>query len=243
MSADIRGKAGDDLKAQRLSPGAHLRAEILRLGLDQVAVSKTTGVSRQTINNIVNGRQPVSRAMAGKLGRLTGHSSDYWLAEYFLSGTAAPERIVGSDLLVNHQILQAVQNGIIGIKPFVTKNLQAACLNLTLNNIVTAPGGAEVDLGRGKRFVLKPGHSVNAATQERIELPSDYLGRIGAVGSLSCRGIIASHAMHIEPGFKGQLQFCLFNASALPFALHPRAPVISLEFVRLSPAPADAARS
>lgn len=242
MSADGRGKAKHDLKARRLTPGAHLRAEILRLGLGQVAVSKATGVTRQTINNIINGRQPVSRAMAGKLGRLTGHSSDYWLAEYFLSGAAAPERIVGSGLLVYHQILQAVQDGIIGIKPFVTKNLQAACLNLTLNNIVTASGGVQVDLDRGKRFVLKPGHSVNAATHERIELPRDYLGRIGAVGSLSGRGIIASYAMQIEPGFKGRLQFCLFNASALPFALHPRAPIICLEFVRLSPAPAETAR-
>ena len=84
MSADIRGNAAADLEADGdLTPGEHLRAEIERLGLDQVAVSNATGVSRQSINNIVNGRQPISRAMAGKLGRLTGHSSDYWLQSSF----------------------------------------------------------------------------------------------------------------------------------------------------------------
>jgi addiction module HigA family antidote len=67
----------------RSTPGAHLRAEIERLGLDQVAIAEATGVSRQTINNIVNGRQAISRAMAAKLGRLTGRSSDYWLRSRF----------------------------------------------------------------------------------------------------------------------------------------------------------------
>src|SRR5262245_47474451 len=66
-----------------LSPGAHLRAEIERLGLDQVEVAEATGVSRQTINNIVNDRQPISRSMAGKLGRLTKRPSDYWLRANF----------------------------------------------------------------------------------------------------------------------------------------------------------------
>ena len=73
----------DRAAKDELTPGQHLRAEIERLGLDQVAVRKATGVSRQTINNIVNDRQPISRAMAGKLGRLTGRSSDYWLRASF----------------------------------------------------------------------------------------------------------------------------------------------------------------
>ena len=73
----------DRAAKDKLTPGQHLRAEIERLGLDQVVVRKATGVSRQTINNIVNDRQPISRAMAGKLGRLTGRSSDYWLRASF----------------------------------------------------------------------------------------------------------------------------------------------------------------
>jgi plasmid maintenance system antidote protein VapI len=32
-----------------LTPGAHLRAEIEHLGLDQVAIAEATGVSQQTI--------------------------------------------------------------------------------------------------------------------------------------------------------------------------------------------------
>ena len=54
-----RSKHGGSLK-----PGEHLRAELERLGLNQIAVGKAAGVSRQSINNIVNGRQPISRARA-----------------------------------------------------------------------------------------------------------------------------------------------------------------------------------
>ena len=77
-----------------LTPGQHLRAEIERLGLDQVAMCKAVGVSRQTVNNIVNDRQPISRAMAGKLGRITGRSSDYWLRVVFVRAACRTTRQV-----------------------------------------------------------------------------------------------------------------------------------------------------
>jgi addiction module HigA family antidote len=64
-------------------PGEHLLSEIRRLGLSQVEISQALEVSRQTINNIIKGRQPVSRAMARKLGVLTGRASDYWLRDSF----------------------------------------------------------------------------------------------------------------------------------------------------------------
>jgi addiction module HigA family antidote len=223
MSAQRRGKAGNDRES--LTPGAHLRAEIQRLGLDQVAVSKATGVSRQSINNIINGRQAISRAMAGKLGRLTGHGSDYWLAAVFSSkGKAtryADARTSGTGVLVNHQIIRAVTDGVIGIEPFDANNVRSASIDLTL----------------GKGLTLAPGATVTARTKERIELPRDYLGRVGAAGPLASLGIIASHALHIEPGFKDRVDFCLFNASSSPCRLRAENAVITLEIVRLGATP------
>lgn len=138
MAAGSRGSTDPESTSMRTSPGAHLRAELRRLGLDQVAVSRATGVSRQSVNNIINGRQAISRAMAGKLGRLTGHSSDYWLSEWF--GGDSPLRAPVAGVLVNHQIAQAVQDGIIGIEPFVAKHLQAASVDLTLARRATGGG-------------------------------------------------------------------------------------------------------
>ncbi len=241
MSAGSRGKAEAEGGAGRIAPGVRLRAELQRLGLDQVAVSKAAGVSRQSVNNIINGRQAISRAMAGKLGRLTGHSSDYWLSEWFSEKGVAqianpPARASGAGLLVDHQIVRAVKDGLIGIAPFTIKNVQPASVNLTLNGIIAA-GGKRISLARGKAFVLRPGHAVIASTLESIEFPRDYLGRIGATPRLSGHGIILTYGLQVEPGFKGRLRFGLFNAGSSSIRLVAREPVIGLEIVRLGAVP------
>lgn len=223
MSAGSRSKSGIEDQAGRLTPGAHLRAEIERLGLDQVAVSKATGVSRQSVNNIVNGRQTISRAMAGKLGRLTGRSSDYWLGAFFGSDgeTRSARETYVSGVLVNHQIIRAVKDGVIRIAPFNANNVRAAAIDLTL----------------GKGLTLTPGAMATARTRERVELPLDYLGRIGIEGSLASDGILATHAFQLEPGFKGEVDICLFNAGKRPLQLRTAQSVISLEIFRLGATP------
>jgi addiction module HigA family antidote len=223
MSAASRSKSAFVDEAGHLTPGAHLRAEIERLGLDQVVVSKATGVSRQSVNNIVNGRQAISRAMAGKLGRLTGRSSDYWLSAFFAGkgDTRKARETYAGGVLVNHQIIRAIKDGVIGIAPFNTNNVRAAAIDLTL----------------GKGLMLAPGATATARTKERVELPLDYLGRIGIVGPLASDGILATHAFQLEPGFKGEVDICLFNAGKRPLQLRAAQLVISLEIFRLGATP------
>lgn len=235
MAAGRQGKADADQPAARVTPGAHLRAVLRELGLDQVAVSEAAGVSRQTVNNIINGRQPISRAMAGKLGRLTGHSSDYWLSERF-NAKGAPERLAVAGLLVDHQIARAVKDGIISIKPFDTQSLRAAAVELTLAGNIVA-GRQTVNIERKKGFSLAPGRAVSATTVESIALPHDYLGHVAAAAGLARHGIVAVHAFQIEPGFKGRLKFNLFNAGMYAVELRAREPAISLELIRLNAAP------
>lgn len=252
MSADIRGNAAADGAAGGdLTPGEHLRAEIERLGLDQVAVSNATGVSRQSINNIVNGRQPISRAMAGKLGRLTGHSSDYWLQSSFPrlaaasaeAGRGKPNaaeagaRPFGVGVMVNHQITRAVKDGVIAIDPFDEANVQLASIDLTLDEFIITTDGETVDITDGQSFILKGGRTVNVSTKEWVEFPQDYIGRVGAMTHLAKIGIIISHGFQIDPGFQGQLQFCLFNAGGSDFDLRSGMPIISLEIMPLSVSP------
>ncbi len=246
MSAEFRGNATASVLGDTLAPGEHLRAEIERLGLDQIAVSQATGVSRQTINNIVNGRQPISRAMAGKLGRLTGRSSDYWLrAEFPRPGeahgaaTTADDsaRPLGVGVLVNHQIERAVKDGIIEIDPFEEANLQPASIDLTLDDFIITTAGEKIDITDGQTFVLRAGLAVNVSTKEWIALPRDYVGRVGGMTSLASRGILTSHGFQVDPGFQGNLQFCLFNAGGGDFELHDGMPIISLEIMPLCATP------
>lgn len=223
-----RGKRGG-----ALAPGEHLRAELERLGLNQIAVGKAAGVSRQSINNIVNGRQPISRAMAAKLGRLTGRSASYWLQETFTTAAmAAPPRAAAEGILVDHQIVRAVEDGIIGVVGFDLAHVRKASLDLTLG-AVTLPRGT--DSVRGVRVAR--GRSVRVVTGERIVLPHDHLARIGATPHLARLGAVAAHALHVDPGFDGKLEVCIFNAGDRAFVLKAGDPVLSLEIVPLTSAP------
>jgi deoxycytidine triphosphate deaminase/addiction module HigA family antidote len=258
MLKDFRGTEVAKLDIGRnFSPGEHLRAEIDRLGLDQVAVSSATGVSRQLINNIVNDRQPISRAMAGKLGRLTGRSSDYWLRASFprvtgeSSGVGLDKpvdeersgRPLGVGILVNHQISRAVRDGIIGIKPFEEKNVQLASIDLTLGQYINTMAGEKIDIANEQGYVLKGGQTVLVGTKEEIQLPPDYIGRVGAMAELARFGIVTLHGFQVDPGFQGHLYFCIYNAAGKDLRLFGDDPIISLEFMPLSATPAPDERA
>jgi addiction module HigA family antidote len=232
-----------------LTPAAHLRAEIARLGLDQVSIAEATGVSRQTINNIVNGRQAISRAMAARLGRLTGRSSDYWLRERFSApGTTIINRPNGGrwptdddfrplTVLVNHQIIRAAQTGIIGLDPFELRNVQRASLDLTLGNLITTLTGSAIEIGPGECLGLNGGQAISVRTRECVEFPLDYVGRVGASTHLVEAGIMMSHVLQVAPGFKGHLQACLFNAGGATYTLRSGNPIMSLEIMPLGSTP------
>ena len=219
-----------------LKASEHLRAELDRLGLNQIDVSKATGVTRQTVNNVVNGRLPISRAMAAKLGRLTGRGSDYWLQDKFAVSKPPPRRDTRGGLLVGHQIVRAIKDGIIDVAGFDESRVRAASLDLTLG-AVTAPRGA--DSARGVRVAR--GRSIRVVTGERLTLPFDHLARVGAPAHLARLGAIAAHDLHVDPGFSGKLEVCIFNAGERAFVLKAGDPVLTVEIVPL-PAPSSRGR-
>jgi deoxycytidine triphosphate deaminase/plasmid maintenance system antidote protein VapI len=245
MSADFRGRATGAAGGASLTPGQHLRAELRRLGLDQVAAGRALGLTRQTINNIVNDRFPIARATASKLGELTGHRADYWLQSAFPTDhSAAPVRSrpsvaePGGHVLVNQQILRALQQGVIRIEPFAESQLRSASIDFTLDRQAMTLSGESIDLGGKHGFRLESGRAVKVYTRERIELPPNYLGRAGAAERLAVSGVVAMHALQIDPGFRGRLHFCLFNASEREFPMRPGDPVLCVEIMPLAVAPA-----
>ena len=63
-----------------MHPGELLRDEILpALGRPKTKIAKLLGVSRQTLYDILEEKQPVTPAMALRLGKLCGNGPDLWL--------------------------------------------------------------------------------------------------------------------------------------------------------------------
>ncbi len=63
-----------------MHPGELLREEILpALDRPKTEIAKLLGVSRQTLYDIIEEKQPVTPAMALRLGKLCGNGPDLWL--------------------------------------------------------------------------------------------------------------------------------------------------------------------
>jgi addiction module HigA family antidote len=63
-----------------MHPGELLREEVLpALARPKTQIVKLLGVSRQTLYDILEERQPVTPIMALRLGKLCGNGPDLWL--------------------------------------------------------------------------------------------------------------------------------------------------------------------
>jgi antitoxin HigA-1 len=82
-------------------PGSIIRHECIEpLGLTVTAAAQALGVSRQALNNVVNGKAAISAEMAVRLSKAFGASPEVWLrmqAAYDLAQVRQRER----DIKVN----------------------------------------------------------------------------------------------------------------------------------------------
>lgn len=61
-------------------PGRYIAEDILgEFGLNQGELATALGVSRRTVNQLVQGRRGVTAAIALRLARLTGTSAAFWV--------------------------------------------------------------------------------------------------------------------------------------------------------------------
>ena len=76
-------------------PGEILREDILpALAMSKTAVAEALGISRQTLYDIVNEKQPVSAGMAVRLGKLFGNGARFWIGLQRNHDLAVAERSV-----------------------------------------------------------------------------------------------------------------------------------------------------
>ena len=61
-------------------PGEILRVDVLpALGLPKAEIARLLGISRQTLYEILHEKQPVTPAMALRVGKLCGNGPDLWV--------------------------------------------------------------------------------------------------------------------------------------------------------------------
>jgi addiction module HigA family antidote len=80
-------------------PGELLREDVLpALGKPKAQIARLLGVSRQTLYDILNEKQPITAAMALRIGKLVGDGPMIWLAMQQLYDVRAAEREMAAEL-------------------------------------------------------------------------------------------------------------------------------------------------
>jgi antitoxin HigA-1 len=63
-----------------IHPGEILREDVLpALGRPKTEIARLLGISRQTLYDILNEKQPITAQMALRIGKLCGNGGDIWI--------------------------------------------------------------------------------------------------------------------------------------------------------------------
>jgi addiction module HigA family antidote len=82
-----------------IHPGEILREDVLpALGRPKTEIARLLGISRQTLYDILNEKQPVTAAMALRIGKMCGNGPDIWLNLQKRYDLKIAERELGAEL-------------------------------------------------------------------------------------------------------------------------------------------------
>lgn len=82
-----------------MHPGEMLREDVLpSLGKSKTEIARLLGVSRQTLYDIIDEKQPVTPGMALRLGKLLGNGPDLWIGLQRAYDLAIAERSLAAKL-------------------------------------------------------------------------------------------------------------------------------------------------
>lgn len=82
-----------------MHPGEMLRQDVLpAIGKPKTEIARLLGISRQTLYDILDEKQPVTPAMALRLGKLLGNGPDLWINLQRVYDLAVVERELAGEI-------------------------------------------------------------------------------------------------------------------------------------------------
>jgi len=114
------------------------------------------------------------------------------------------------------------------IEPFDPGRVDCAAYMLAIgseiyvspNDQTTDPGTVTIrQLSDGEAFTIPPGQFAFLLTEEVVSVPADALAFISIRAKTKFRGLVNVSGFHVDPGYRGQLTFAVFNAGPVPLHL------------------------
>ena len=88
-------------------------------------------------------------------------------------------------------------------------------------------------LTEGEAFTIPPGQFAFLLTEEVVSVPADALAFISIRAKTKFRGLVNVSGFHVDPGYRGQLTFAVFNAGPVPIHLKRGQPIFLIWYASL----------
>lgn len=128
------------------------------------------------------------------------------------------------------------------IEPFVPERVDCAAYTLTMGpEVYVSPNDQAADpttvtvrkLAMGDAFTIPPGQFAFLLTEEIVAVPADALAFISIRARTKFRGLVNVSGFHVDPGYRGQLTFAVFNAGPASIHLKRGQPIFLIWYASL----------
>ena len=128
------------------------------------------------------------------------------------------------------------------IDPFDSGQIDCAAYTLSIGpEVYVSPNDQTADpttvtvrkLGDGAAFTIPPGQFAFLLTEEVVSVPADALAFISIRAKTKFRGLVNVSGFHVDPGYRGQLTFSVFNAGPVPVHLKRGQPIFLIWYASL----------
>jgi dCTP deaminase len=128
------------------------------------------------------------------------------------------------------------------IEPFASERVDCAAYTLSVGpEVYVSPNDQTADptlvtvrkLAPGEAFTVPPGQFAFLLTEEIVSVPANALAFISIRAKTKFRGLVNVSGFHVDPGYRGQLTFAVFNAGPVPIHLKRRQPIFLIWYASL----------
>lgn len=143
-----------------------------------------------------------------------------------------------SEKLIRKQTLEKeLADGVPLIEPFVENRVKQGAYELSMGAeafLTSEPTGTKQNLMDNEQVVIPPGQFGLLLTDETVAIPTNTIAFISIKFSIKLRGLINVSGFHVDPGFRGQLKFAVYNAGSGNIVLTKGEPVFLIWFSDLT---------
>lgn len=128
------------------------------------------------------------------------------------------------------------------IEPFVPERVDCAAYTLSIGpEVYVSPSDKAADptavtvrkLAPGDAFTVPAGQFAFLLTEEIVAVPADALAFISIRAKSKFHGLVNVSGFHVDPGYRGQLTFAVFNAGPSPIHLKRGQPIFLIWYASL----------